>query len=58
MNAGFEDYTILDQLFNKHDENLANILEEFSETRWQDTFAISDLAMYNYVEVSCVTEIL
>ncbi|XP_049866966.1 kynurenine 3-monooxygenase [Pectinophora gossypiella] len=51
MNAGFEDCTILDQLFQKHQENLRAILEEFSLTRWEDTFAISDLAMYNYIEM-------
>ncbi|KAI5638533.1 FAD binding domain-containing protein [Phthorimaea operculella] len=51
MNAGFEDCTILDQLFEKHNDNLRNVLEEFSATRWEDTFAISDLAMYNYIEM-------
>ncbi|XP_035436851.2 kynurenine 3-monooxygenase [Spodoptera frugiperda] len=51
MNAGFEDCTLLDQLFQKHHDNLAEILQEFSETRWEDTFAISDLAMYNYIEM-------
>ncbi|KAJ0180371.1 hypothetical protein K1T71_003775 [Dendrolimus kikuchii] len=51
MNAGFEDCTLLDQLFQKHKDDLVSILEEFSKTRWQDTFAISDLAMYNYIEM-------
>ncbi|XP_026742464.1 kynurenine 3-monooxygenase [Trichoplusia ni] len=51
MNAGFEDCTLLDQLFQKHNDNLAEILEEFSNSRWEDTFAISDLAMYNYIEM-------
>lgn len=54
MNAGFEDCTLLDQLFQKYGDNLANVLAEFSDTRWQDTYAISDLAMYNYIEVSGV----
>lgn len=52
MNAGFEDCSILEELFQKHHDNLADILEEFSRTRWENTFAISDLAMYNYIEVS------
>ncbi|XP_073944277.1 kynurenine 3-monooxygenase cn isoform X2 [Choristoneura fumiferana] len=51
MNAGFEDCTLLDRLFQKHNDSLAEILEEFSETRWEDTHAISDLAMYNYIEM-------
>ncbi|XP_048479642.1 kynurenine 3-monooxygenase [Plutella xylostella] len=51
MNAGFEDCTLLDRLFQYHHDDLAKILPEFSETRWRDTFAISDLAMYNYIEM-------
>lgn len=51
MNAGFEDCTLLDQLFQKYNDNLADILTEFSSSRWRDTYAISDLAMYNYIEV-------
>ncbi|XP_063531744.1 kynurenine 3-monooxygenase [Cydia strobilella] len=51
MNAGFEDCTLLDELFERHHDSLAEILEEFSQTRWEDTHAISDLAMYNYVEM-------
>ncbi|XP_045515368.1 kynurenine 3-monooxygenase [Pieris brassicae] len=51
MNAGFEDCTILDQLFTKHSDNLADILPEFSNTRWKDAFAVCDLAMYNYIEM-------
>ncbi|KOB75248.1 Kynurenine 3-monooxygenase [Operophtera brumata] len=51
MNAGFEDCTLLDQLFQKYDSDLQKILPEFSDTRWEDTFAISDLAMYNYIEM-------
>lgn len=51
MNAGFEDCSILTELFNKYDNNLEVILKEFSEQRWEDAHAISDLAMYNYVEM-------
>ncbi|PZC82837.1 hypothetical protein B5X24_HaOG209622 [Helicoverpa armigera] len=51
MNAGFEDCSLLDELFQKHNDNLVEILNEFSDTRWEDTFAISDLAMYNYIEM-------
>lgn len=51
MNAGFEDCTILTELFNKHRSDLESILSEFSKTRWEDAHAISDLAMYNYIEM-------
>ncbi|KOB51820.1 Kynurenine 3-monooxygenase, partial [Operophtera brumata] len=33
MNAGFEDCTLLDQLFQKYDSDLQKILPEFSDTR-------------------------
>lgn len=51
MNAGFEDCTILTQLFNEHGSDLNKILSEFSEIRWENAHAISDLAMYNYIEM-------
>ncbi|XP_026757612.2 kynurenine 3-monooxygenase [Galleria mellonella] len=51
MNAGFEDCTILDHLFQKYNDDLAKILLEFSDTRWIDTFEICDLALYNYIEM-------
>ena len=56
MNAGFEDCSILTELFNKHGSDLESILEEFSDSRWEDAHAISDLAMYNYVEVEIFLE--
>ncbi|CAH2074413.1 unnamed protein product, partial [Iphiclides podalirius] len=51
MNSGFEDCTILNELFQKHNDDVERILSEFSSMRWKDVFAISDLAMYNYVEM-------
>lgn len=58
MNAGFEDCTLLDGMFQKHHDDLTKILEEFSETRWRDAHAICDLAMYNYVEASCLCDFI
>ncbi|KAG5678634.1 hypothetical protein PVAND_008290 [Polypedilum vanderplanki] len=51
MNAGFEDCSILTELFNKYGSDLEKILTEFSETRWIDAHAVCDLAMYNYIEM-------
>lgn len=51
MNAGFEDCSMLTELFDKHGSDLDKILNEFSDTRWEDAHAICDLAMYNYVEM-------
>lgn len=54
MNAGFEDCSVLTELFNRHGHDIDRILMEFSETRWEDAHSICDLAMYNYVEVNFV----
>jgi kynurenine 3-monooxygenase len=51
MNAGFEDCTILTELFTKYGSDLEKILMEFSDTRWEDAHAVCDLAMYNYIEM-------
>lgn len=51
MNAGFEDCSVLTELFNKYGNDVERILSEFSETRWEDAHSICDLAMYNYVEM-------
>ncbi|XP_055531129.1 kynurenine 3-monooxygenase [Wyeomyia smithii] len=51
MNAGFEDCSVLTELFNRHGNDIDRILAEFSETRWEDAHSICDLAMYNYVEM-------
>nr|AAL40890.1 kynurenine 3-monooxygenase [Anopheles stephensi] len=51
MNAGFEDCSVLTDLFNQYGTDLTRILPEFSEKRWEDAHAICDLAMYNYIEM-------
>ncbi|KAH8301498.1 hypothetical protein KR059_004834 [Drosophila kikkawai] len=50
MNAGMEDVTLLTGILDKQ-LPLDKALAQFTESRWQDAFAICDLAMYNYVEV-------
>lgn len=51
MNAGFEDCTVLSQIMNQPNMNVASILNEFSKVRWEDAHSICDLAMYNYTEM-------
>ncbi|XP_058067187.1 kynurenine 3-monooxygenase [Anopheles bellator] len=51
MNAGFEDCSLLTELFSKYGTDLGRILPEFSERRWADAHSICDLAMYNYIEM-------
>jgi kynurenine 3-monooxygenase len=51
MNCGFEDCTVLNQLIEKYDDDWNLILPEFEKTRKQDTDAIADLAIENFIEM-------
>ncbi|XP_051869197.1 kynurenine 3-monooxygenase isoform X2 [Pristis pectinata] len=51
MNAGFEDCIVFDELLDQFNNDLSKCLPEFSRLRVPDDHAISDLAMYNYVEM-------
>uniref|UniRef100_A0A8C2VGU4 Kynurenine 3-monooxygenase n=1 Tax=Chinchilla lanigera TaxID=34839 RepID=A0A8C2VGU4_CHILA len=52
MNAGFEDCLVFDELMDKFNNNLSMCLPEFSRVRIPDAHAISDLSIYNYMEVT------
>ncbi|XP_021571128.1 LOW QUALITY PROTEIN: kynurenine 3-monooxygenase [Carlito syrichta] len=51
MNAGFEDCLIFDEFMDKFNNNLSMCLPAFSRFRIPDNHAISDLSMYNYIEM-------
>ncbi|KAG5864721.1 hypothetical protein JTB14_032573 [Gonioctena quinquepunctata] len=51
MNAGFEDCSVLDQILTKNKNNIEKSIKEFTEVRVKDGLAISELAMYNYIEM-------
>ncbi|KAB1258859.1 Kynurenine 3-monooxygenase [Camelus dromedarius] len=51
MNAGFEDCLVFDELMDKFNNDLSMCLPEFSRFRIPDDHAISDLSMYNYIEM-------
>ncbi|XP_019378849.1 PREDICTED: kynurenine 3-monooxygenase [Gavialis gangeticus] len=51
MNAGFEDCLVFDELMDQFHNDLSTCLLEFSRLRVPDDHAISDLAMYNYIEM-------
>ncbi|MBN3297017.1 KMO monooxygenase, partial [Amia calva] len=51
MNAGFEDCLVFDELLDQFDDDFNLSLPEFSRLRVPDDHAISDLAMYNYIEM-------
>ncbi|XP_055439212.1 kynurenine 3-monooxygenase [Bubalus kerabau] len=51
MNAGFEDCLVFDELMDKFKNDFSMCLPEFSRFRIPDDHAISDLSMYNYIEM-------
>ncbi|XP_004619072.2 kynurenine 3-monooxygenase [Sorex araneus] len=51
MNAGFEDCLVFDELMDKFNNEFSLCLPEFSRMRVPDDHAISDLSMYNYIEM-------
>ncbi|XP_053461699.1 kynurenine 3-monooxygenase isoform X2 [Nycticebus coucang] len=51
MNAGFEDCLVFDELMDKFNNDLSLCLPAFSRLRIPDDHAISDLSMYNYIEM-------
>lgn len=51
MNCGFEDCIVLDDLLDKHKDDLGAALSEFTTNRSVDAKAMCDLAFYNYVEM-------
>lgn len=63
MNCGFEDCLVLDELFDKYlgsgqipdsgveESVVGKVLQEYSEKRCANGQSMSDLAMYNYIEM-------
>uniref|UniRef100_A0A8C6TUJ7 Kynurenine 3-monooxygenase n=1 Tax=Neogobius melanostomus TaxID=47308 RepID=A0A8C6TUJ7_9GOBI len=51
MNAGFEDCIVFEEIMEQFNENLSEVLPEYTRVRVPDDHAIADLAMYNYVEM-------
>ena len=52
MNAGFEDCLIFCSLLEQFDNDLHKAATKYSETCWKDSYAIVDLSLYNYMEMS------
>ena len=52
MNAGFEDCLIFCSLLEQFDNDLHKAATKYSETCWKDSYAIVDLSLYNYIEMS------
>jgi kynurenine 3-monooxygenase len=51
MNAGMEDCTIFDEIFNSNTENFSLSFQEFSDIHCKDGDAIAELALNNYIEM-------
>lgn len=51
MNCGFEDCSVLNGLIDQYHHNWEEILQEFQERRKENTDAIADLALNNFVEM-------
>ncbi len=49
MNAGFEDCRILDELLDKHEDNLLSCFDEFSKIRKPNGDGVQDLSMQNFI---------
>src|SRR6476620_3365389 len=55
MNAGFEDFSILNTLMELHGDDWETILSTFQKLRKPDGDAIADLAINNFVEMRAKT---
>jgi kynurenine 3-monooxygenase len=51
MNAGFEDCRILNQTITKYKSNWEKILPEYQKKRKENTDAIADLTLLNFIEM-------
>jgi kynurenine 3-monooxygenase len=51
INCGFEDCTVLMELLDRHGANWNKVFNEFERARKENTDAISDLAIENFVEM-------
>lgn len=51
MNCAFEDCTILDECIETHWPDWGHVFESFGHRRKEDTDAIADMALANYVEM-------
>jgi kynurenine 3-monooxygenase len=51
INCGFEDCTVLLQLLDRHGADWSRVFREFEHARKQNTDAIADLAIENFVEM-------
>jgi kynurenine 3-monooxygenase len=51
MNCGFEDCFVFNQLLDKHQENITDLLKEYTQLRQPNGNAIADLSLRNFIEM-------
>ena len=55
MNAGFEDITVLEEMFEKYGDDWANLLNDYENSRKPNADAIAELSYRNFMEMSSKT---
>ena len=51
MNAGFEDCLIFSEFLQQNNNDVSLAAHAYQDTHWDDTQAICDLSMYNYLKM-------
>jgi kynurenine 3-monooxygenase len=51
MNAGFQDCTVFNEMYEERGGNWNNLMKDFSDQHHKNGHAIADLALYNYIEM-------
>jgi len=51
MNAGFQDCTVFNELYEARNGEWNNLMKDFSDQHYKNGQAIADLALYNYIEM-------
>ncbi len=51
MNAGFQDCSVFQEMYEERGGNWENLMKDFSDVHHKNGQAIADLALYNYIEM-------
>jgi kynurenine 3-monooxygenase len=55
MNAGFEDISVLEEMMQKYEDDWANLLNDYENSRKPNADAIAELSYRNFMEMSSKT---
>lgn len=51
MNAGFQDCSVFQEMYEERNGNWDGLMRDFSDIHYKNGHAIADLALYNYIEM-------